>query len=639
MTLPTQLGHGGTGFNGDDAVRLRTTLSALRTLGNEIRLDHNAVLAKLDLDGGVTDTDFASLRTVRGNAVNEVQSLTVVATSGDFTVTCLGATTANIAYDADAATVDAALVTAGLTNGLVTVSGGPGDATGTTPYVFTYGDSILASDVTPLIATNVSLAGSGNGVTTATTVNGADPIVPVVAATFGQAGSFLHGDDGVKTRLILQALCTLANEIKADHNGLVAKLDLDAGVTDATYGATTATDEIQLITITATGGTFTLTYEGQTTDAIAEAATAATVQTELEQLSNIEIGDVVVTGSAGGPYTLTFGGNLADENVAALTADGALLTQAVGTGTAVVATDTVGAAHTPTVATTVPGVVATTDEVQTVTLTGGSTTGTWDLVVPVYGTIAAIAYNASGASVQTSFRALHADTSACTVVRSGAGSSGDPYVYTITYLGTLAQTDVAAVTVTPNALGINEVQSIAVTAVAGSFTITYAGQTTAAITTSDVPATVQTKLEALSNLAPGDVAVILSAGALGEPTWSYSLTFGGTLAVTNVAAVTTNVGALVAVGTAVPSTSTPGVQPKTIVAPDVATIRVDFGAGGANLHGVDGSGLNTAIGALVALLNEAKAKRNAALAQLDLDGTVSGTNYVALHATAAADVS
>lgn len=109
------------------------------------------------------------------------------------------------------------------------------------------------------------------------------------------------------------------------------------------YGGTT--DEVQTVTITGapTGGTFTLTYSGQTTAAIAYNATAATVQSALEALSNIAPGDVVVTGSAGGPWTVTFAGTLADTNVAQLTSSGAGLTG--GTSPAVAhATTTAGGA-------------------------------------------------------------------------------------------------------------------------------------------------------------------------------------------------------------------------------------------------------------------------------------------------------
>jgi hypothetical protein len=35
---------------------------------------------------------------------------------------------------------------------------------------------------------------------------------------------------------------TLVNELKADHNALLAKLDADAGVTDTNYAATVAVE-------------------------------------------------------------------------------------------------------------------------------------------------------------------------------------------------------------------------------------------------------------------------------------------------------------------------------------------------------------------------------------------------------------
>ncbi|MET7713670.1 hypothetical protein [Streptomyces sp. NPDC005407] len=81
------------------------------------------------------------------------------------------------------------------------------------------------------------------------------------------------------------------------------------------------TNEVQTLTVTGApdGGTFTITWSGQTTGAIAYNATAAQVQTALEALSNIAPGDVVVTGAAGGPWTLTWGGTQLGEDVAAPT--------------------------------------------------------------------------------------------------------------------------------------------------------------------------------------------------------------------------------------------------------------------------------------------------------------------------------
>ena len=85
-------------------------------------------------------------------------------------------------------------------------------------------------------------------------------------------------------------------------------------------------NERQQVTVTATGGTFRLTYSGQTTSSIAWNATAATVATKLIALSNIGPNDVTVTGVAGGPYTVTFQGTLAETDVAQLTANAASLT-------------------------------------------------------------------------------------------------------------------------------------------------------------------------------------------------------------------------------------------------------------------------------------------------------------------------
>jgi len=101
-----------------------------------------------------------------------------------------------------------------------------------------------------------------------------------------------------------------------------------------------STDEVQTVTEGGSGLTsFTLTFSGQTTAAIAAAATAAAVQAALEALSNINVGDVTVTGADGGPYTVTFGGTLADADVPQMTA-----TPTGGTGTVTVATTTAGGA-------------------------------------------------------------------------------------------------------------------------------------------------------------------------------------------------------------------------------------------------------------------------------------------------------
>lgn len=92
-----------------------------------------------------------------------------------------------------------------------------------------------------------------------------------------------------------------------------------------------AADEVQSLIIDGTaptGGDFTLTFQGQTTAAIAYNATAAQVKTALDALSNLEVAD---TATAGGPLpgtavTVTFQGQYAGGDVPALVADGSGLT-------------------------------------------------------------------------------------------------------------------------------------------------------------------------------------------------------------------------------------------------------------------------------------------------------------------------
>ena len=83
--------------------------------------------------------------------------------------------------------------------------------------------------------------------------------------------------------------------------------------------------------------------------------------------------------------------------------------------------------------------------------------------------------------------------------------------------------------------GVNEIQAVNIDATAGQFTLTYSAQETADIAFDATAATVQGALEALSNIAPGDVVVTGGAG-------SYNVEFTGTLAETNVAQMTVSDG-------------------------------------------------------------------------------------------------
>lgn len=87
-------------------------------------------------------------------------------------------------------------------------------------------------------------------------------------------------------------------------------------------GAAKGASEVQTIGLgAASAGSITITFAGQTTASIAFNAIASVVQSALVALSNVDPGDITVTG---GPFpgvmTLTFGGQYANVNVAQITA-------------------------------------------------------------------------------------------------------------------------------------------------------------------------------------------------------------------------------------------------------------------------------------------------------------------------------
>lgn len=104
----------------------------------------------------------------------------------------------------------------------------------------------------------------------------------------------------------------------------------------------TMSNEVQQVAITGspTGGTFPLTHDAQTTAAIAYNAAASAVQSALEALSNIGVGDVACAGGPlpGTPVTVTFQGALGGTDVTLMTTSSAGLTG--GTSPAVAVTTT-----------------------------------------------------------------------------------------------------------------------------------------------------------------------------------------------------------------------------------------------------------------------------------------------------------
>lgn len=96
------------------------------------------------------------------------------------------------------------------------------------------------------------------------------------------------------------------------------------------FTLTAQPSEVQLLTITGspTGGTFTLTFNGQTTAGIAYNAAAAAVQTALQALTNVGTGNLTCSGGPlpGSTVTFTFAGALAGQHQSLITANLAGLT-------------------------------------------------------------------------------------------------------------------------------------------------------------------------------------------------------------------------------------------------------------------------------------------------------------------------
>lgn len=164
------------------------------------------------------------------------------------------------------------------------------------------------------------------------------------AATSG--GVDAETDDAYDDRLAARMTLLTPRPILPGDYEVLARDTEGVARAMAVDGLHPGVDEVQSVTVTgATGGTFTLTYSGQTTAGIAHDADAAAVQAALEALSNIAVGDVAC---AGGPLgtaavTITFQGALAKTDVAEMTADSGALT---GGGVAAVTTDVAGVAPT-----------------------------------------------------------------------------------------------------------------------------------------------------------------------------------------------------------------------------------------------------------------------------------------------------
>lgn len=144
------------------------------------------------------------------------------------------------------------------------------------------------------------------------------------------------GDGTGTTQKVMQPGTALAKIITGTEAGKVGPFQA------------ASTKEVQTATASGTvsGGTYTLTFNGQTTTALAYNASAATVQAALEALSTVGTGNVAVTGGPfpGSPLTITFQGTLSGNQAQVTANTGSLTGSTPGITMATTTQGTAGAA-------------------------------------------------------------------------------------------------------------------------------------------------------------------------------------------------------------------------------------------------------------------------------------------------------
>ncbi len=215
--------------------------------------------------------------------------------------------------------------------------------------------------------------------------------------------------------------------------------------------------DVQTLSVsgTPTGGTFTLTFGGQTTATIPYNATAAQVQSALAALSSIGAGNVACTGGPlpGTNVVVTFTGTRAFQPQSVI---------GVGTNSL-----TGGTTPAPAVAHTTTGGLA--NDVQTLSITGTPTGGTFTLVFGGQ-TTNAIPFNATAAQVQSALVAL-SSIGAGNVTCTGGPLPGANAV--ITFTGTLGFAAQPVITAGTSALtgGTSPAVAVAHTTIGGAASV------------------------------------------------------------------------------------------------------------------------------------------------------------------------
>lgn len=210
-------------------------------------------------------------------------------------------------------------------------------------------DSVTADGFDGL---NVALAGS--------TTEWAGPVLDLVGvntqalaiAAVGRINSWLATLDGRPDALLMNSTAKAVLAMVAAFSGQLRSAQDAFGVEQETFrgiplvdlgekagsadliipNLAAGTNEVQTLAKSGTvsGGTFKISFQGQTTAPIAFGETAANIITALNLLSNVDSGDITATGGAAGTadvvFTFATGGRYAGTDVPLMVVDSSLLT-------------------------------------------------------------------------------------------------------------------------------------------------------------------------------------------------------------------------------------------------------------------------------------------------------------------------
>lgn len=226
------------------------------------------------------------------------------------------------------------------------------------------------------------------------------------------------------------AVYTSAGVIEPDSEAV--QLDLQSAA------STTGISEQQAIYLTSgpTGGTFDLTFQGQTASGVAYNANAAAITAALVALSNIGAADVTTTGSGTryDPWVVTFASGLASTAVQQMSGDGTNLTGAT------IEVEVVQDAK--------PGI----NEQQEIAFTGGTPTGGTFTLTFNAETTGSLDFDATAAEVETALEGLTTPIVGDFNV-TGGPLPGVPIV--VEFKQTYAASNVAAITGTSSLTASN----------------------------------------------------------------------------------------------------------------------------------------------------------------------------------------